>query len=333
MFFFFILELETLKYQCKDSARHAYAQNTYKNLKVQLKSYFMFCIHFEFEPLPTSVMVITLYAQFLSRSFKSVESIRNYISAVKSLHLLLDLDTSSFETHHLKLVLRGLSRLKQHCPKQALPITPQILYDIYKQFDITNALDVTMWCLFLHAFFLMFRKSNLVPDSISSFDNKKQLTRGDITFHTENVLLFKVRWSKTIQFGEREVTIPLVSIPGSPLCPVQAFLQMTSLVKAEKDNPAYCLKTGKQIVPITYRQFQKILKGLISKIGLNPKCYSTHSFRRGGASWAFASDIPSELIQLYGDWKSDAYKRYLKFNLKDKIAVANKMSSHIASMF
>jgi hypothetical protein len=31
------------------------------------------------------------------------------------------------------------------------------------------------------------------------------------------------------------------------------------------------------------------------------------SFRRRGASWAFSAEVPSELIQLYGDWSSDAY--------------------------
>jgi hypothetical protein len=32
----------------------------------------------------------------------------------------------------------------------------------------------------------------------------------------------------------------------------------------------------------------------------------------GGATWAFSAEVPTELIQLYGDWKSNAYKKYLK---------------------
>jgi hypothetical protein len=35
--------------------------------------------------------------------------------------------------------------------------------------------DATFWCLFLHAFFLMFRKLNLVPNSVKQFDERKQL--------------------------------------------------------------------------------------------------------------------------------------------------------------
>jgi hypothetical protein len=48
-------------------------------------------------------------------------------------------------------------------------------------------------------------------------------------------------------------------------------------------------------------------------LGKHSDDYSTHSFRRGGgATWAFSAEVPTELIQLYGDWKSNAYKKYLK---------------------
>ena len=38
----------------------------------------------------------------------------------------------------------------------------------------------------------------------------------------------------------------------------------------------------------------------------------------------FSAEVPTELIQLYGDWKSDAYKKYLKFNLEDKILLPTR---------
>ena len=143
------------------------------------------------------------------------------------------------------------------------------------------------------------------------------------------MLKITIQWSKTIQFGERTLVIPLVSIPDYPLCPVQAYLNMQSLVCVSDDSPAYCFLKHKQMYPIIYRPFQSVLKQMIRDIGKNPDVYSTHSFRRGGASWAFVAEVPSELIPLYGDWKSDANKRYLKFSLDDKISVATKMTSHI----
>jgi hypothetical protein len=52
-----------------------------------------------------------------------------------------------------------------------------------------------------------------------------------------------------------------------------------------------------------------------------------------GASWAFTAEVPTELMQLYGDWRSDAYKKYLKFSLEDQISVANRMKTHIIKIF
>jgi hypothetical protein len=52
--------------------------------------------------------------------------------------------------------------------------------------------------------------------------------------------MITIQWSKTIQFGERTLVIPLVSIPDSPLCPVQAYLKMQSLVCVSDGSPAYC---------------------------------------------------------------------------------------------
>ena len=53
------------------------------------------------------------------------------------------------------------------------------------------------------------------------FDPKKQLCRSDVVVGN-NGLLVTIRWSKTNQFGGRAHVVPLVAIPGSPLCPVGA---------------------------------------------------------------------------------------------------------------
>ena len=47
--------------------------------------------------------------------------------------------------------------------------------------------------------------------------------------------------------------------------------------------------------------------------------YSSHSLRRDGASWAIQCGIPSDIIKLMGDWKSDAYLRYLVLPLPFKV--------------
>jgi hypothetical protein len=66
-------------------------------------------------------------------------------------------------------------------------------------------------------FFLVFRKFNLVPDTVATSDYKNQLCRKNFTFDEQrNVLMITIQWSKTIQFGERTLVILLVSIADTP---------------------------------------------------------------------------------------------------------------------
>ena len=108
---------------------------------------------------------------------------------------------------------------------------------------------------------------------------------------------------------------------------------MIDLTPAPTYSPAIVFMKHKKLVPVTYPLFQSSIRNLINCICKNPKQFSTHSFRRGGASWAFSSEISSELIQLYGDWKSDAYKNYLRFNFEDKIDISRRMGEHINKKF
>ena len=89
---------------------------------------------------------------------------------------------------------------------------------------------------------------------------------------------------------------------------VQLGLFLLKYQLVSQDSPAFSIVKGKKTQPVTYRQFQSVLKQTITLLGKHSDDYSTHSVRRGGATWAFSAEVPTELIQLYGDWKSDAYK-------------------------
>ena len=54
---------------------------------------------------------------------------------------------------------------------------------------------------------------------------------------------------------------------------------------------------------------------------------SGHSFRRGGATWAFKCGIPGEIIQEIGFWKSDAYLRYLEIEMDLKKSALSTFGS------
>ena len=249
------------------------------------------------------------------------------------MHLFLGAPCPDFGAFDLKLAYRGLMRLNPHCPKQALPITPEMLINFQSHLDLSDPGHATTWCAFLFGFFLMLRKSNLVPKSGNAFDSEKVLCRRDILID-DRALLVVIKWSKTNQFGQRRLKLPLLAIQGSVLCPVTAFKRMVKLNPAMPQSPAFMVRGEGKKPPrvLTYACFQSVLRQLVGLTGLNPELYSSHSFRRGGASWAFKCQVPGELIQLQGDWASDSYKRYLHVPIEVKVSVARKMRDSVGGL-
>ena len=305
-----------LKKDLNASRRAAYATGTRKNLKTQWESYLLFCVYFGLAYLPISTENLSLYSQFLSRSMRSAQTIKNYISGVKTMNLILGYSADHLNSFIINLGLKGIAREHPHCIRQAKPITPNILLEIFSVLDMSKSENVVYWCLLLFAFFLFARKSNLVPTVKTDLKEKKFLCHKDVECF-ENTLIINMRWSKTIQFGVRILQTPLIAIPGSNLCPVAAYKHMCSLVKARSEDPLFKLSRDKCIF---YKQYHAKLKSVIKQIGLKPELYSTHSFRRGGCTYSFRSGMPADLIQLHSDWKSDAYKKSIyPFHLKTNL--------------
>ena len=70
------MQLKSLKNDLRQLNAVAYASGTRRNLKEQRESFLLFYFYFGFSFLTVSTKTLQLYAQFLSRTFKSVESIK-----------------------------------------------------------------------------------------------------------------------------------------------------------------------------------------------------------------------------------------------------------------
>ena len=84
--------LKKLQKEVKHSLTAAFTESTTKNLEAQWKAYLLFCEFYRFKALPTITYILCLYAQSLCRSFKSMESVKNYISGVKTIHYFSDVE-------------------------------------------------------------------------------------------------------------------------------------------------------------------------------------------------------------------------------------------------
>lgn len=124
--------------------------------------------------------------------------------------------------------LRGIARLNPWSVKRAEPVSIDILLQIFSILDFSVLDNIVYWCLFLFAFFLCARKSNLVPTSLDDIEKGKFLSADYVHFH-DSYLLVHFNWSKTIQFGEREVISFLLRLKDKRLCPVAAYERLIFL--------------------------------------------------------------------------------------------------------
>ena len=95
------------------------------------------------------------------------------------------------------------------------------------------------------------------------------------------------------------------------LCPIRVLAEYY-LVRPSIDGPLFVFQDGR----VATRAFvAKHLKDLVTRLGMDPKLYNTHSLRVGRASdLALAGASPS-VIKDTGRWNSDAYLNYVRFNL------------------
>lgn len=173
------------------------------------------------------------------------------------------------------------------------------------------------------------RKSNLVVDS-EALINPKVLLRSDLYFNGSFAHV-TVRASKTIQLQECGFSLPLPRVPGSLLCPVSALLNHLSINHVRQARLFFSAWSKGHVRPVSYAHFSSFLTKVLKSVGLDSTNYPPHSFRRGGATFAFESSVPSELIKVQGDGHSDCYLRYLEMSNSEKRVAASRMAAAILS--
>ena len=78
------------------------------------------------------------------------------------------------------------------------------------------------------------------------------------------------RWSKTIQFKQRRLLIPVVRLPpGHPLCPLQAYEHQLRCHPAPSSSPAFLKSFDCDIKPITYDAPGTKLRCVLASAGLD----------------------------------------------------------------
>jgi hypothetical protein len=229
--------------------------------------------------------------------------------------------------------MMGIKRLFGAEQAKKLAVSPELLLMMVGLLDLTQFNDVMMKAAMLVAFFGMFRKDNITIAKAEAFNPRSNLTRGDFRICGSKIWI-RVGHSKVNQFGVRFHWVPLVAIPGSPLCPVRAVMDALAIDSGlSADSPMFLWRTTDLAPsrPMTHTNFVGRFKRLVKECGLDWTKYSGHSFRRGGATFAFNLGANPELIKYLGDWASEAYQRYQELSPNMRLALPIAMSEAIAA--
>ena len=257
------------------------------------------------------------YLLYLSETHQSVESMKNYISGVKNFFHLMGKEPPDTGDYLYKLTVTGLTRIKAHVVKRAEPVTPGLLLDLHAQVDFNSKKELVAWVATMVNFYTLFRKSNYLPDSSKKFNPGQHLKRSNLT-KMGGMYFVQTRYAKNIQFQQEQLTIPLMVNPDRRICPVYWLDFMLWDTPALPSDPVYALSRKDGIVAMSYPQYTGILRKWLQMAGYPAKKYSTHSLRRGGATWASRKGLPGHVIKMMGAWKSQAYLKYIELSLQDK---------------
>lgn len=290
-------------------------------------AFLRFCLYFGKTPVPASKDTVLTYMVFLARSL-AISSIPCYMNIVKIMHLEAGIE-NPLKDWDLSIIHKGIQRKIGKPPQQKLPITPEILRIVRETLDFRISKHRAFWCACVIGFLGFFRKSTLLPKSQASRTEALLLRDIRISQDGDN-LYITVRHTKTIQFGQRILTIPFIRLPDSVLCPLKAIVSMLagiSHIQPGSNQPLFSYENGnKTLYYLNHSDFVKQLKQSLSKCGLDEKLYSGHSFRRGGCTYAFSLGLSPLLIKLRGDWRSNAYERYVTVTDDQQNGIAKVLS-------
>ena len=316
-----IAELAELDEMVSQTKAMAVKESTRKGYTTHFTAYTEFCHRFDLQYFPCDNLQLCRFGQYLVKykQFKSPESVGNYMSGIRTGMALMGWPIPDPLEKQMQLFNQGLKTLMPHATKQMKPITPEMLIKIYNIVDFTNLTDMVAWVATLVGFTMFLRRSNLAPEAMNKFDPDKQFCRKDFNvIDQETVMMAEVRWSKTIQFKEKVLRLPILPAGNKSICPVLWMHYMMEQIPGEPNDPAFMIMQKGEKLALSANQLVARLKKWLTLIGEDAEAYALHSLRRGGATFAMQCNIQGEMIKVLGDWASDAWRRYCDISMEQR---------------
>ena len=179
--------MQKLRLENRKTQSYKYANNSAANVVSAIRQYLYFTNYFCLQQLPASVDTLVCFLEFMAKT-SGYDHLKHLYSSVKYLHVALDYQfpENSFQ---IDTTMQGLKRRLANVPFQVLPLSPQILRQMYLHIDTNKPEDKALWCSYLCSFYGLLRKANAVPES-TKFDSRKVLVRRNIKVDLPNNMVY-----------------------------------------------------------------------------------------------------------------------------------------------
>lgn len=251
------------------------------------------------------------------------ETIQAGLSAIRSVHVDMNLDLSAFESPLLQRILQGARTIQGPSrKKKAEPLSADQLRRITKRPPAQRPRQgFSRWLDNLHfdtaiklAFAGFFRTREITYEegdlrNLEVFRHTR-LQRRDVIFadNFEHATIH-LRSSKS-DYEHKGVDV-IVSRTGSDTCPVEALKSLFDLDPQPPTSPLLRHSRG----AFSRERYVGTLRDRLRRIGCaNYMDFAGHSPRRGGAQRAADLGMLEEDIQILGRWTSNAFKGYYKLS-------------------
>ncbi|KAE8956506.1 hypothetical protein PF011_g31451 [Phytophthora fragariae] len=238
---------------------------------------------------------------------------------------------------HIRMLLKGISRLDTPRRRKA-PVSLDMLEACFHSMAFADPFEQALWGVLCLAFFLLLRRSEIVAITSRTFKwfalRAQDIAVVDTTGRptssptlAQSVCL-RLTGSKTNQSGV--ATSRVLSRSGHPyLCPVFGALILLQARKSLPLNIPAAVYMSRQGIPacISTADVTEAIKRAAIKTGKDPRRFSSHSLRAGGATHMYRSGADALTIQFHGRWISDAFKTYTRLCKESVAALSAAMVS------
>jgi integrase len=204
------------------------------------------------------------------------------------------------------------------------PLTIDLLERLLIQLDLSQFDNYVYATMLVVGVYCLLRIGELCYTKCKN--SYKFIKNSDLSFNSTNIEF--TLWSTKTDQEIKGVKKWITNVPKAEFNPFTMMQRLKAMKcsSSEKSKPFFALNNGNPVTRNLLVSFlQREMKRLFPKI--DAKEWNGISLRKGGATSALRAGIAGEIIQVMGNWKSDAYKSYIDHSFQDVMTAQNLMAT------